>query len=253
MRSADFISRLGSYAVETSVRTSFIKSDLDKRRYLVDKVHKGASSAMKSLGFEFKAVGFDPGIHGTDNFLVVANHLSYLDPFMIAAILPTLFVTSVDMGETAGLGHVCKIAGCIFVERRNRSTIEKDIAQMTDALNAGLNVTIFPEGTSSDGTDLLPFKKSLLMSALFAQKNILPITLKYTEVDGEPFTRANHDKICWYGDEMPFGSHFLKLMGAKSLKVEVHFLPVIKVTPDSTRQELAAQSFEAIRTRYLSL
>lgn len=230
-----------------------MKSDKEKRRYLVEKVHRAAGAAMKSLGFEITAVGYDPVAHDVGNFLIVANHLSYLDPFMMAAILPTLFVTSVDMGETAGLGHVCKIAGCIFVERRNRTTIEKDIAQMTDALKEGLNVTIFPEGTSSDGSDVLPFKKSLLMSAVFAQKNILPITLKYTEVDGEPFARENHKKICWYGDELPFGPHFLKLMAAKSLKIEVHFLPIIQVTGQSTRHELAAQAFTSIRNCYLDL
>ncbi len=253
VRTADFISRLGTYMLETTFRTSFMKTESQKRHYLVDKVHRGSLGAMKSIGFEITPIGYDPSIHKKENFLVVGNHLSYLDPFVMASILPTLFVTSVDMGETAGLGHVCKIAGCIFVERRNRTTIEKDIAQMTDALKDGLNVTIFPEGTSGDGADLLPFKKSLLMSAVFAGKNILPVTLKYTEIDGEPFNRENHDKICWYGDEMPFGPHFLRLMTVRSLKAELHFLPVIPVTAESTRQDLADKSFTAIRNCYLGL
>lgn len=252
-RALEFVSRMIAYMIETSVSTALMKNEWIKRKHLAEKVNRGSRAAMRSLGFEVTTFGYDPKIHGTDNFLVVANHLSYLDVFLMAAELPTLFVTSVDMGEKPILGHVCRIAGCIFVERRNRTTIEKDIEQMTEALKNGLNVTIFPEATSSDGADVLPFKKSLLMSSVFAGKSILPIAIKYTEIDGEPFTRANHDKICWYRDDQPFTDHFLKLMRGKNVKVEIHFLPIIKTSPTSTRDELQAQAYKTVRDCYMGL
>ena len=230
-----------------------MKNPWDKRRYLVEKVHEGSAKAMSDIGFKIERVGYDPKIHESTNFLTVANHLSYIDVFLMAAVHPTLFVTSVDMGETPGLGHVCKMAGCIFVERRNRTTIEKDIEQMTQAMKEGMNVTIFPEGTSSNGDDVLPFKKSLLMSAVYAQKDILPLAIKYVELDGSPVTKANRDEIYWYGEETPFAPHFLNLMKSKSLKVQIHYLPIIKVTPESTRQDLAAKAYAAIRDRFLGL
>lgn len=247
-----FASRIVRYFVKTTSRTAFMKTEEQKRKFLVDEVHKGSQAAMRDLGFEIEVFGYDKEKYGSRNFLTVGNHVSYLDPFILAAVHPTLFVTSVDMGETVGLGHVCHMAGCIFVERRNRTTIEKDIGQMTEALKQGLNVTIYPEGTSSNGHDILPFKKSLLMSAVFAQRDILPVVIKYTQRNGEPVTKETSDEVHWYGD-MSFTPHFLNLMKSKSLKVQLHFLEPIKVTPASTRQDLAAKSYEAIRSKYLSL
>ena len=251
LRALKFASEIAKYFVKTTAKTSRMKSEAEKRHYLAHEVHAGSRSTLAALGIEIKVFGYDKAQHGTGNYLTICNHVSYLDPFILASVHPTLFVTSVDMGETAVLGHITHMAGCIFVERRNRTTIEKDIGQMTDALKQGLNVTIYPEGTSSNGQDVLPFKKSLLMSAVFAQKDILPVVIKYTEFDGQPITQQNADSVYWYGD-MPFTPHFLKVMSAKPMKVELHFLEPIKVTPESTRQDLAAASYSVIREKYLS-
>lgn len=251
LRALNFASRLVTYFVKTTAKTSRMKSEAEKRHYLAQEVHTGSRAAMKALGIEIKVFGYDKAKHGNRNFLTVSNHVSYLDPFILASVHPTLFVTSVDLGETAILGHVTHMAGCIFVERRNRTTIEKDIGQITEALKQGLNVTIYPEGTSSDGQDVLPFKKSLIMSAVFAQKDILPVVIKYKEFDGRPVTKENADNVYWYGD-MPFTPHFLKVMSAKPMKVELHFLEPLRVTPESTRQDLTAKAYSAVREKYLA-
>jgi lyso-ornithine lipid O-acyltransferase len=108
---------------------------------------------------------------------------------------------------------------------------------------------LYPEGTSTNGERVTQFKKSLLMSAVTAQKNILPICIKYIEIDGEPLSLENRDRVCWYGD-IPFGSHAAQMMKTKHLKVELQFLDVIKVTPESTRHELADKAQAAIAAAY---
>lgn len=248
-RALGFLSRLAKYFAVTSVATSKM-DDAEKNRYLSQKVSTESKKLLESFGFEIKVFGYTEEMK-SKNFLTVGNHMSYMDVFILASVHPTLFVTSVDMGETPVLGQVTRQAGCIFVERRNRTTIEKDVRQMTDALSHGINVTIYPEGTSTNGLHVLPFKKALLTAAIEAQVDILPVVLKYTEIDGEPFSAKNNDKIAWYGD-MDFAPHFLKLMNTKSLKAELHFLDPIRVTKESTRHELAAQAESQIRSIYLS-
>lgn len=249
VRALDFMSRLAKYFAVTSWATSKMDEG-EKNRYLSNHVHEESAKLIKSFGFEVKVFGYTEEMK-TKNFLTVGNHMSYMDVFLLASVHPTLFVTSVDMGETAILGQVTRQAGCIFVERRNRTTIEKDVMQMTEALSHGTNVTIYPEGTSTDGLRILPFKKALLTAAIEAGVDILPVVLKYVEVDGEPFSRANHKKIAWYGD-MGFAPHFLQLMNTKSLVAEFHFLDPIRVTKESTRHELAEKAEKAIRAVYMS-
>lgn len=247
-----FARAIVGYFVKTFARGRSIRDLNERRKFLIQQVHNDSQKLLRDLNFEVTVHGYDPAIHDKGNFLIVGNHLSYMDPFVLVSKIPSLFVTSVDMRETPVLGPICQMAGCIFVERRNRTTIEKDIAEMTESLKAGMNVTIYPEGKATDGRDVAPFKKSLLMSAVFAGRDILPVVIKYKELDGRPFSEATADEIAWHGD-MTFTPHFLNLMKMKSVRVELHFLPVIKVTTESTRQDLASRAYDSVRQTYLGL
>ncbi len=245
-----FASAIFGYFIKTAFKVRRMRNIWDKRRFLVNQVHSDAQALLRDLNFEIEIVG-EENIREGQNYLMVGNHMSYMDPFVLVAAHPTLFVTSVDMRETPVLGPICQMAGCIFVERRNRTTIEKDIKEMTEALQSGLNVTIYPEGRATDGRNVYPFKKSLLMSAVFAARDILPVMIKYTELDGRPFTFANADEIAWHGD-MTFGPHFMNLMKMKSVRVQLRFLPSIPVTINSSRQELSDKAHSAIRDAYMA-
>lgn len=243
------VGRALKYFARTSVKALSKQDEVSKRKDLIQIVSDTNRDAVDRLGFEVKVVGYDAERMKNENFLMIGNHLSYFDILITSRTQPTLFVTSVDMGQAPLLGQITRLAGCIFVERRNRSQIGRDIGTITDALNSGFQVMVYPEGTSGDGKGVLPFKKSLFSSAVEAQKDILPVCIKYTEIDGEPFSEKNADKICWYGD-MSFGPHFLNLMKLKSLKAELHFLDPIKVTKESHRQELAEKTYNVISACY---
>lgn len=205
--------------------------------------------ALKLIDFEVETVGYNPELMRNKRYLLVGNHMSYIDIFILSSIQPCVFVTSVDLGETFFLGDIAELGGSIFVERRSRSKIERDIGVITDTLNAGHHVVIYPEGTSSNGERILPFKKSLLMSAVRAGVDVLPIVLKYTHIDGEPFSQKNRDLVCWYGD-MPFFPHFMKLMKLRRVRAELHFLDPIQAAPEITRHELADRAYAAIASVY---
>ncbi|MAF78948.1 MAG: 1-acyl-sn-glycerol-3-phosphate acyltransferase [Halobacteriovoraceae bacterium] len=144
------------------------------------------------------------------NFFIVSNHLSYMDILVMCSQHPACFVTSVEMRDTPFLGHLCKLAGCVFVERRNKRNLGGEVAEITQALKEGLNVVVFPEATSTNGEGVIRFKRPLFRAAMDSNIPILPMTVNYTHLNGEKVTKENRDYICWYGD-MTFVDHLWKL------------------------------------------
>jgi 1-acyl-sn-glycerol-3-phosphate acyltransferase len=240
---------IGAFAAHSIVGRAFIKGESARRRYYVNQTSRYCRAGLKVLGVETSLSGFDAARFARSNYLFVGNHMSYLDILIMSAALPSVFVTSVDMGEAPVLGDLAELGGSIFVERRNRSQVERDLSSMTNALREGFNVVIYPEGTSTDGQRILPFKKSLLMAAVQAGRDIQPFCLRYLEIDGQPFGPANHDKVCWY-DSAGFAPHLMGLVGTKCVKAEICFLEPVAVTPESTRGELAEICYERISAAY---
>lgn len=159
-------------------------------------------------------------IDKSKNYFIVSNHLSYIDILIISSILPTSFVTSMEMKRTPFLGQIIQLAGCLFVERRSKKNILNEIGDIENALNKGLNVTVFPEATSTNGEQVLNFKRSLFQSAMNTKVDVLPMTLNYKKVNGEKISLKNRDTVCWYGD-MEFAPHLWSLCKARSIEVEI--------------------------------
>jgi lyso-ornithine lipid O-acyltransferase len=240
---------MSAYAAQASIGRLRFRDRDERLRYFTKNVSKWCARCLDAMRVEVSVHGYKPELFENKNYLMVGNHLSYVDILVLSTVRPAVFVTSVDLGETKFLGPMAELGGSIFVERRNRAQISRDLGVMRDTLRAGHNVVIFPEGTSSNGAGVLPFKKSLLMAAVDAQKDVLPIVFKYTEIDGQPINESNRDRICWYGD-MSFGPHFLDILGTRQLKVELHFLEPIPVTSETTRHGLAEEAHARISAVY---
>ena len=242
-------SLVAAYMARAAWGKATIRNPDDRLTFFTENVTKYCRPALKAMNFDLKLVGYDAKMMAEKNFLIVCNHLSYVDVMAMATVQPTVFITSVDMGETFFLGTMAELGGSIFVERRNRSHIGRDMGVIADTLRKGHQVMIYPEGTSSDGQQILPFKKSLLMAAVEAGVDILPVVIKYTEVDGEPFSRDNADKIAWYGD-MAFVPHMKGIMELHNVKAELRFLDPINVTKESSRHDLAEKAYKAMTESY---
>jgi 1-acyl-sn-glycerol-3-phosphate acyltransferase len=183
------------------------------------------------------------------NYLIVSNHLSYLDILVYASWKPICFVSTVEVQRTPLLGQLTSAAGCIFVERRNRDNIKNEVDAVGKVLGEGFNLNFFPEGTSTNGTSVLPFKRPFFAPSLTAQVPVLPCVLQYTEINGETVTSANRDYICYYGD-MQFAPHLLALASRSTIKVKINVLPEIGVTPTTERETLVQAAQTAIHTAY---
>ena len=186
---------------------------------------------------------------GSERLLLLPNHISYLDVIIMQAFIPTVFVTSREIEETPGLGEITRAAGCMYVERRHKWYVRRDINQLACMLDDGFNVTVFPEGTTTNGEALLPFKSTLIESALRSGARVLPICLRYERADGSRLSEDECSYVAWWGDQK-FFPHLKRLMLPKSLHVRLSVLGPIPVRQNPCRKKITAHAKDLIEAKY---
>jgi 1-acyl-sn-glycerol-3-phosphate acyltransferase len=186
-------------------------------------------------------------INRTPPSLYVSNHLSYLDIFILGN-LPAYFIAKSEVGSWPVLGYFAKLQNTLFFERRSLRA-KQQIAVMREHLASGKSLTLFPEGTSTGGDLVLPFKSSLFdaadLSSIEQQGSkvprvaIQPVTIAFTRYDGELMDQTTRDYYAWYLEGDPFGSHFIKMAKTKKIEVKVMFHPVCYLDDFESRKQCA--------------
>ena len=143
--------------------------------------------------------------------LLVANHLSYLDIILLAAQRPCVFVSKLEVRAWPIFGQCAKLGGTIFIDRKHRGDVAAVVEQMGAALDDGVIVVLFPEGTSSGGASVLPFKSSLLEPALHLACPVTAVAINYALDEGSV---AN--EICFWRD-MTLVPHLLNVWSKASI------------------------------------
>ena len=170
--------------------------------------------------------------------LLVSNHLSYLDILAICATAPAVFVSKADVRRWPLFGWLAALGGTVFIERERRTHVGAVNREIENALAEGALVVVFPEGTSSDGQTVLPFRASLLEPALRGGHEISVAWLHYELADGDA-----KREVCYWSDHT-FFHHLVNLLGKKSVRATLRFGKFQRTTDD--RKELAGQLREAI-------
>lgn len=184
-------------------------------------------------------------------YFMVCNHMSYMDILFLSAGEPAVFVTSVEMKEAPFLGQCAQFGGSYFVERRVRNKIPNEVKDLASLIKQGFHIFVFPEATSNHGMNILPFKRAMFTAAIEAGVDVLPVCLRYEEIDGLPFNETNMNRLSWYG-KMPFLPHFLKMMTLRSVKVSVEYLEPISTKQYSDRIQLSDKAYEQISHAYFT-
>lgn len=205
-----------------------------------------ARAYLKILGIRVKRNGYPGSI--TSPCLIVSNHLSYIDILILSSATPSLFITSVEVQKTFFLGFISRLAGSLFVERRNKSRLREEIDRITDCLKKGFVITLFPEGTSSNGETIYPFKGALFSASRNSGIDFLPVCIKYNSINGKPISAVNRDLAYYYGD-IQFFPHLMKLFFVKSIDVTVTYLEWVK-TAGEDRKEVVESCHSAISSVY---
>jgi 1-acyl-sn-glycerol-3-phosphate acyltransferase len=176
---------------------------------------------------------------GTPGRLLVANHISWLDVFAIHAVLPGRFVAKSEIRGWPLLGALVTRSGTLYIERGRRHAVAAINHRVARHLQAGESVMIFPEGTTTDGTELLPFHSNLFASALHAAAPVWPVALRYTDC-GTPTTGP-----AFIGD-MGLVTSLARILTARDLAVEVALLDELSTAEHPNRHALARAAHEAI-------
>lgn len=140
--------------------------------------------------------------------LFVSNHSSWLDILVLGSVLEAAFVSKEEVGRWPLVGTVARLGRTVFVSRKRNAT-GKEATEMQARLAAGDSIILFPEGTSNDGTRVLPFRSSFLAVAQDA-KQVQPVSLVYDRLGGLPACRRDRPFFAWYGD-MDIASHFWRI------------------------------------------
>jgi len=172
--------------------------------------------------------------------LLFTNHLSYLDVLAISSVTPAVFVSKAEVRHWPLFGWFATIAGTVFVDRSRRLNVGEVNREVEAALAGGALVVIFPEGTSTNGESILPFRTSLLEPATHGNHEIHVGWLHY---ELEPGDGSAANDICYWGDHA-FLPHALKVLGKKSIHATLRFAKFQRTTDD--RKELAKQLHAAV-------
>jgi 1-acyl-sn-glycerol-3-phosphate acyltransferase len=173
--------------------------------------------------------------HDQKHYLIVANHTGFLDIFAMNVFCNGLFITSVEMQQTPVLGWVTDAGGCLYVERRDRSNIDKEVLKIRQALEDGHNVILYPEGTSTDGAQVLPFKRTLITAASGVVP-IQPIVINYDKVNDEPMSHKYRKHVFWYGKNH-FLPSILRLFSIKSCEISITYLEPVFIHSSAQKHE----------------
>ncbi len=201
-------------------------------------------------------LGIDVTVHGREKLperrkgrLIVSNHLSSLDILVLLSLVPSVFVTSVELKNRLLTGMIARCGGSIFVERRSAASLKKEIGEISRVLKEGLTVVVFPEGTTSNGERVMPFKNSLFDAAAKTAVKILPLCLCYRKVNTKDVNAQNRDSVFYYGGET-FVRHAFRVLSLKSIEVEVTALNTISPQGHESRKQLAASAYHSISAAY---
>ena len=165
--------------------------------------------------------------------LLVSNHLGYLDIFVLASLAPIVFVAKREIKFWPVVGWLTQMGGTLFVDRERRVQVGLVNDEIQAALDRGALVVLFPEGGSSNGQTVLPFKSSLLEPAAQSTHPLTVSAIQYAIEDGDVVR-----EVCYWGDHT-FFPHLLNLLGKRVIRANVRFAPVKRTGAD--RKQLAVQ------------
>ncbi len=226
-------------------------------QYLLLLIHKGRGAyalpyiwqkgVCKVFGIKVKIIGRP---YKQSQTIYISNHLSYLDIPVIGSVLRASFVAKKDVESWAVFGFLSKLQQTAFISR-HRDDAKQAKSNLDQMLNDGKSLIIFPEGTSTDGREVAPFKSSLFSIAMKEKLKdicVQPITLKMESVDGkEVKTQDDRDLYSWHVNmDTPLGKHLWGFAQSSGAVISLNFCTPIKANEFENRKTLAKACHEAV-------
>jgi 1-acyl-sn-glycerol-3-phosphate acyltransferase len=219
-----------------TVATRFPKASAQQK---ADHIADWARGLLKLLNVTVRVQG-EPVQQGP--MLVVLNHISWLDILVMLAAQPVRFVSKSEVKHWPLIGWLATNVGTLYIERASRKDAMRVVHQIAESLQAGRLIAVFPEGTTSDGNQVLPFHANLLQAAISAGSPIQPVALRFLEADGSLSLSPA------YIDDDTLLSSIWRMLCAAPITASLDFLPPIP-TGGSDRRAVALQLRNLIAER----
>lgn len=232
IRAAWRLFRLGLHLLKGLAIVALIFPRIDSARRQAHK-HRWSRKLLHTVGVRPGQIEKLP--HGPA--LIVSNHISWLDIFVLNALTHTHFVCKDDVRSWPVIGWLVEHTETVFIERGSRTAAARTARTIAERLERNERVVVFPEGTTTDGTQLLPFRPALFQPAIDSEAAVLPVALRYLDRHGHPsFAPA-------YDGDITFWQCLRAIVLADEVQTHVEFLAPLSAKAD--RRNLAANA-EAI-------
>jgi 1-acyl-sn-glycerol-3-phosphate acyltransferase len=184
-------------------------------------IHLWSAQVLHGLGVHLQVLG-DPPVGGP--VLVVSNHMSWLDIFVLNAARPCRFVSKADVRRWPLIGRLVAGSGTLFIERASRRDALRVVHRMAECLQAGDVLAVFPEGTTSEGQGVLPFHGNLLQAALVTGASVQAVGLAYVQGRGQAlYTEAPRHAAPVYAGQTHLLASLWRTASANDLQATVHW------------------------------
>ena len=187
-----------------------------------------ARVAARILNMHIKVIGDPDSFEGG---MIVSNHQGYIDILVSASVFALRFAPKVQIRSWPFLGWFVSMNFPIWIDRESRAKSAEVATELEWTLQEKLSMLVYPEGTSTDGSGLLPFKSTPFEPVVKLQLPVLPILIRYVET-------PDRYPLAWYGD-FSFLPHVGCLIGRKRIDATMEILPAVRPEPGESRKELA--------------
>ncbi|MGZ3329532.1 MAG: lyso-ornithine lipid O-acyltransferase [Xanthobacteraceae bacterium] len=186
--------------------------------------------------------------------LILSNHVSWLDISVISALSPVVFVAKSEVARWPVFGWLAKLQRTVFINRQARHQTGAATREIAGRLLGGDAVVLFAEGTSSDGTRVLPFRSALVgavhhalgSSAHHTSIIMQPMSLAYVGFGGVPMGRALRERVAWYGDA-DLIPHLARVLASGAVDVTVSWGEAIAYDMSADRKAIAREAEKSVR------
>ncbi len=205
------------------------------REARADWLHRFCARAMRRMKIDIGVAGVFP-----ERGAVISNHLSYLDIVVFATLHPCVFVSKAEIRRWPVVGWMTTMSGTVYVERGHGGSAMRARKGMQAAVDAGLPVVFFPEGTTTNGSHLLKFHSGLLAQVLYSGSPVTAACLSYSFAEDNGPGVSVEDDVCYWGDRNML-AHIFKFLGLRGVRAEVRFADApIAFSSDRLHRKMAA-------------
>lgn len=206
-----------------------------------------------------RLIGLRIHVHGAPArdrpLLIAANHVSWTDIMALGAAADVHFIAKAEVAGWPLFGRLAKLQRTVFIDRARPRRAGEQAGAIAARLANGEPMVLFPEGTTSDGNRLLPFKSTLFAAAQMAMGEreggagnaaVQPVAIVYTRLHGMPMGRRHRMRASWIGDQT-LVPHLRELLGEGGIDVELHFGEPVAFGPGADRKQVAREVERRVR------